>query len=84
MILMLALVCSCFGFAFQPVAQKYLPAETAAVFTVMNPLTASVMGVVIAHEKLDLFVLIGYVLILIALLHFNLSNREDGSVPDKV
>ena len=84
MILMLALVCSCFGFAFQPVAQKYLPAETAAVFTVMNPLTASVMGVVIAHEKLDLFVLIGYVLILIALLHYNLSNREDGSGPDEV
>ena len=77
MILMLAIVCSCFGFAFQPVAQKYLPAETAAVFTVMNPLTASVMGVVIAGEKLDLFVLIGYILIIIALLQYNLTNYKD-------
>ncbi len=83
MILMLAIVCSCFGFAFQPLAQKYLPAETAAVFTVMNPLTASVMGVVIAGEKLDLFVLTGYILIIIALLQYNLSNHEDESKPEE-
>lgn len=28
----LALICSCFGFTFQPLAQKYLSAETAGDF----------------------------------------------------
>ena len=50
MMLMLVVVCSCFGFAFQPVGQKYVPAETAAVFTVVNPLTASILGITIDRD----------------------------------
>lgn len=76
MILLLVLVCSCFGFTFQPVGQKYLPAETAAVFTVINPLTASVMGVVIAGEGMSILKLIGYVLILIALVLYNIKGKQ--------
>lgn len=71
MLLMLVLVCSCFGFTFQPVGQKVLPAETAAVFTVINPLTASVMGVALAKEGMSAAKLTGYVLILLALLLYN-------------
>ncbi len=74
MMLMLVLVCSCFGFALQPVGQKYVPAETAAVFTVVNPLTASLMGILIAHESVSASKLIGYVLILAALLLYNIGN----------
>ncbi|MBQ9516277.1 MAG: EamA family transporter, partial [Ruminococcus sp.] len=44
--LILVLLCSCFGFAFQPVGQKYVSAEAAAIMTVVNPLTASVLGIV--------------------------------------
>ncbi len=73
MILLLVLLCSCFGFAFQPVGQKYLPAETAAVFTVVNPLTASVMGITIAGESLSPAKIIGYILILGALFLYNLQ-----------
>ena len=76
MLLLLVLVCSCFGFTFQPVGQKYLPAETAAVFTVINPLTASVMGVVIAGERMSILKLIGYVLILIALVLYNIKGKQ--------
>lgn len=76
MLLLLVLVCSCFGFTFQPVGQKYLPAETAAVFTVINPLTASVMGVVIAGEGMSILKLIGYVLILIALVLYNIKGKQ--------
>ena len=79
MILLLVLVCSCFGFAFQPVGQKYVPAETAAVFTVVNPLTASVMGVTIAGETLSGSKLAGYVLILFALF---LYNKKSDPVRD--
>ena len=75
MMLMLVLVCSCFGFAFQPVGQKYVPAETAAVFTVVNPLTASLMGITLAGESISVSKLIGYALILVALFLYN-SKRS--------
>lgn len=76
MVLMLALVCSCFGFAFQPVGQKYLPSETAAVFTVVNPLVASILGLVVARESLGIAKIIGYVLILAALVYYNLETGK--------
>ena len=75
MLLMLVLVCSCFGFAFQPVGQKYVPAETAAVFTVVNPLTTSVMGILIAGELLTPAKTTGYILIFGALLLYNLERK---------
>ena len=75
MMLMLVLLCSCFGFAFQPVGQKYVPAETAAVFTVVNPLTASLLGITLAGESISASKLIGYSLILIALILYN-SKRD--------
>ena len=74
-ILMLVLICSCFGFAFQPVGQKYLPAEAAAVFTVVNPLTASIVGVAVLGESLSAAKIIGYVLILGALYIYNRSEK---------
>ena len=80
---MLILVCSCFGFAFQPVAQKYLPAETAAVFTVANPLTASFMGIVILGEKISTAKVIGFLLILTALVVYNLDSVRDSEDHDR-
>ena len=71
MLMILVLLCSCFGFAFQPVGQKYVPAETAAVFTVVNPLTASVLGVTIAREEINAAKLLGFLLILLALFLYN-------------
>lgn len=84
MLLLLVLLCSCFGFTFQPVGQKYLPAETAAVFTVVNPLTASVMGIAVGGEGMSFLKLVGYVLILLALLLYNLkTNASDGAWREK-
>ena len=71
LILVLAVFCSCFGFTFQPLGQKYVPAESAAVLTVINPLTASIMGILIAHEKLTPLKLAGYIIILAALFFYN-------------
>ena len=76
MLLMLVLVCSCFGFAFQPLGQKYLPAEEAAVLTVINPLTASVMGILIAGESMSVAKCVGYVLILSALALYNMREKQ--------
>ena len=79
MMLILVLLCSCFGFAFQPVGQRYVPAETAAVFTVVNPLTASIMGVAIAGETVTVAKIVGFALVLAALLLYNMragKSRE--------
>ena len=76
MILILVLWCSCFGFTFQPVGQRYLSADTAAVLTVINPLTASIMGVVVAHEGLTLSKAAGYVVILLALFVYNKNTKS--------
>lgn len=74
LVLLLALLCSCFGFAFQPVGQKYVPADDAAILTVVNPLTASVLGIA-AGESFGLLKLAGYILILTALVLYNLKKN---------
>lgn len=71
MMLILVLLCSCFGFAFQPLGQKYLQAENAAVLTVVNPLTASILGIMAAGERLTVLKYLGYVIIISALLLYN-------------
>lgn len=77
MMLILVLVCSCFGFAFQPLGQKYLEAENAAVLTVVNPLTASVLGIAVAGERITGIKMVGYILILGALIIYNLKKADD-------
>nr|MBQ6242786.1 DMT family transporter [Lachnospiraceae bacterium] len=74
LVLLLAFLCSCFGFAFQPVGQKYVPADDAAILTVVNPLTASVLGIA-AGESFGLLKLAGYILILTALVLYNLKKN---------
>lgn len=76
MLLALILLCSCFGFAFQPLGQKYLPAEEAAVLTVVNPFTASVMGIMVAGESMTVYKLVGYILVLAALVLYNMKTEK--------
>ncbi len=66
-ILYLALVCSCFGFTLQPVAQRYVSAERAGLFCALNPLTAAVLGGLVLHEDFGLSSVLGGVLILIGI-----------------
>lgn len=76
MILMLALVCSCFGFTLQPVAQRYVSAERAGTFCALNPLTAAILGTVFLHERLGLWGLAGAALILTGILIQSLGERQ--------
>ena len=73
--LLLVLLCSCFGFAFQPLGQKFLPAEEAAVLTVVNPFTASIMGILVADESVNISKITGYALILTALIFYNIQEK---------
>lgn len=67
MLLYLTIVCSCFGFVLQPVAQSKVSAEKAGLFCALSPFVASLLGVVFLHEPFTLYTLIGELLILLAL-----------------
>ena len=82
-ILALALVCSCFGFTFQPMAQRRMPAQRAAQFCAISPLSAAVQGSVFYHEHLGPLGLIGAGLILAAILLQGGKQPERAAAPGK-
>lgn len=81
-ILMLALACSAFGFTFQPVAQSHMDSQRAGLMCALNPAFASVLGVIVLHESMNLEGIIGAALILSSLFipHFfsahPIANRQ--------
>lgn len=66
-ILILAVVCTGFGFTLQPVAQRYVSAERTGLFCAINPAIASLLGVVILHEHFGLLSAAGLALILFSI-----------------
>ena len=68
MILMLAVVCSVFGFTLQPVAQRGLDADRAGMFSVLNPLAAIVWGNLILKEPITPAKIIGASFILLGII----------------
>ena len=76
-ILLLALLCSCFGLAFQPIAQRVLSAEAAGIYTAINPCWACLLGIVFASESASFGKLAGCVLVLVALVL--VTARKDGA-----
>jgi len=68
MVLILATVCTCFGFTLQPVAQSKVPSEKAALFCAINPLIAGILGTIFLAESFTTFSFCGTVLILAALI----------------
>ena len=72
MILMLAVVCSGFGFTLQPVAQRYTTAERTGMFCALSPVTAAILGHLVLKEQFGLSSLLGAILVLAGIL---LSNR---------
>lgn len=78
-ILALALVCSCFGFTFQPVAQRYTTAERAAQLCAVNPLSTAVLSAVFLHETMDILGIVGAALILCGIVLHNYQPRKAAS-----
>ena len=66
-LILLACVCSCFGFTLQPVAQKYTSAETAGLYCAFGPLGAGILGWICLNEALSIYALIGAGLILFSI-----------------
>jgi len=63
-ILELTIVCSVFGFALQPVAQRGTTSERAGIMCALNPAAASVLGCVFLGEDMGVSIIIGAVLII--------------------
>lgn len=63
-ILMLAFVCSGFGFTLQPVAQSYTTSERAGLFCALNPVAAAILGWIFLQESLGITGLSGAALVL--------------------
>jgi drug/metabolite transporter (DMT)-like permease len=66
-VLALALICSGVGFTLQPLGQKYISPERAGLLTVLNPLSASALGIIFLNEKPTLNIAIGSVLIIVSI-----------------
>lgn len=66
-ILMLAVVCTGFGFTLQPVAQRHTTTERAGMFCALNPMCATIMGVTLLGETLSLYKIAGILCIVTGL-----------------
>lgn len=67
-LIIVAVACTGFGFAFQPVAQRRISAEAAGLLCGISPLTATALGVAVLAEQLSLQSLVGMALILAGIL----------------
>ena len=67
-IVMLAVVCSGFGFTLQPVTQSGTTAERAGMFCALNPMVATILGIVFLHEAFTVQSAVGGGLILAGIL----------------
>ncbi len=74
----LVLVCSVFGFTFQPVAQKFISSDQAAFSLALSPVSATLVGVLFLGERLSLAQTCGAALVLAALVLCVLSKRPRG------
>ena len=75
-ILWLSVVCSVFGFTLQPVAQRHITAERAAMFCGLSPLSASILGAVLLKERFGLLDLMGAALILLSIFMASRKKAE--------
>lgn len=67
-IIFLAIICTCFGFTLQPVAQSKVSADTAGLFCAFNPLITVILGYLFLGERLGINGLVGGAMILISII----------------
>ncbi len=75
----LTVICSVVGFTIQPVAQRYVPTETAGLFCGLNPLIASILGVVFLREQLGINGFIGAAFILGSILVSHMLDEKKAT-----
>ena len=76
-ILMLAFVCSGFGFTLQPVAQKYTTSERAGMFCALSPVAAAILGWIFLKEFFGFVGMMGAVLVMAGILTATLMKQKE-------
>ena len=77
-VLMLAIVCTGFGYTLQPVAQSHTSAQRAGLFCALSPMFATIFGAVLLKERITVWSGVGILLILgsILLPHFLKGDKR--------
>ena len=75
-ILYLALICTGFGFTLQPLAQSHTSSEKAGMFCAINPLSASVLGMIFLNESFSLTNLTGAAFIICSIVLYGKSQAS--------
>jgi drug/metabolite transporter (DMT)-like permease len=76
-ILYLGLICSAFGFTAQFVAQKYTSAERIGILFCLEPVFATMLGVIVLHEPFGLMSAAGAALVLASVVLSGHKHNED-------
>ena len=77
-ILYLVIVCSCFGFTLQPVAQRHTTSQKAGLFCALNPLTAAILGHLFLHEQMSVTAIAGALLVFCGILSASSAAEKDA------
>ena len=75
-LLWLAVVCSGFGFTFQPVAQSYTTAQRASMFCALSPVSSAILGVCILGEDMGPRAILGAALVMAGILVVTLLGKR--------
>ena len=81
-LMMLVMLCTCFGFVFQPMAQSKLTPERAGLFCAIGPVGGALTGFLVLGEHITLAGLAGMILILAAVIapvFLTRSQSQSGS-----
>lgn len=78
-VLALALICTAFGFAFQPVAQSGLSSEESGTICALNPAFTAILGALFLNEPFSVQSVIGALLILGGLVITSKFGGDSGS-----
>ena len=76
-ILMLAFVCSGFGFTLQPVAQSHTTAKRAGMFCALSPVASAILGFLILKESFGIAGISGIILIMSGILISTKTKQTD-------
>lgn len=73
-ILALAIICSCFGFTLQPLAQSKTTSERAGLFCALSPGSAAIQSKIFLNEQFGIAGMLGIPMILFGMVVQNLIN----------
>jgi drug/metabolite transporter (DMT)-like permease len=70
------MICTVFGFAFQPLAQKYISVERTGQIAAVNPMAAAFLGWLVLGETMGIVKIVGAALIILGLLVSENRKKE--------